>query len=409
MHSRAYILRVTILAAVVALIAALAQTGAVSADDSVGGQWLLERHGNDGVQFTLRYRSEGNGFGYHSMSESFNTALSQLKGLDTAALNSSGTKSQFELVRDAGTFKCEGWFAAGNASGHWTFLPNAQYAAALAQKGVGTPDAQQQMRLAMSDASLEFVDVLKKAGYQFDVERLIKTVNHGVGLEYVRGMADLGYKPETLDGLIKMRDHGVDPQYVRELMQAGLGHLSAEEVVKLRDHGVDAEYIHGLGKHGITGLDGQELAKLRDHGVDPDFISGMAASGVKASPNEWIKLRDHGVDPEYVKAVHDAGVNVSSEELVRLRDHGVDAEYVRAIRASGMSVSTEELIRLRDHGVSSTFISDVRAAGFKDLSAESYIDLANHGVSAEYLKQFGRGRSISEVIRMHDTGVRASI
>jgi hypothetical protein len=43
------------------------------------------------------------------------------------------------------------------------------------------------------------------------------------------------------------------------------------------------------------------------------------------------------------------------------------------------------------------------------LSAESYIDLANHGVTADYLKEFGKGRSISEVIRMHDSGVRASM
>ncbi|GAC1643996.1 MAG: hypothetical protein NVS9B15_00790 [Acidobacteriaceae bacterium] len=394
---------------VMAAIAAFTQVRTASADDGVGGQWLLERHGNEGVQFTLRYRSENNGFGFHSMSESFDTALNKLKGLDMAALNSSGTKSQFELVRDAGTFKCEGWFEAGSASGHWTFAPTAQYASALSQKGVGAPDAQQQMRLAMADASLELVDVLKKAGYEFDVEKLIKTVNHGVGLEYVRGMADLGYKPETLDGLIKMRDHGVDPKYVRELMAAGLGHLSAEEVVKIRDHGVDAEYIHGLARHGITGLDGQQLAKLRDHGVDPDFIAGMKASGVNASPEEWIRLRDHGVNPEYVKEVHESGVDVSSEELIRLRDHGVDAGYVKALRAAGMRVSTEELIRLRDHGVSSVLISEVRQAGFKDLSAESYIDLAAHGVSADYLRQFGKGHSVSEVIRMHDMGVSASM
>ena len=142
-----------------------------SAKSSLSGQWLLEKNGADNVQFTLRYK-HGDDYGFHSMSESHSEALSSLKGVDLAALKSSGTKSQFDVVRDAGTFHCEGWFANGNASGQWTFAPSTQFASALAQRGVGSPDGYQQMRLAMGNASLEFVDTLKRAGYQLDVEQL---------------------------------------------------------------------------------------------------------------------------------------------------------------------------------------------------------------------------------------------
>ena len=110
----------------------------------LSGQWLVERHTGSGgdLQMTLRYQSGVEGSNYfHNSSNSFDIASSELKGFDSAALASGGSKSQFELVRDAGSFHCEGWFANGSASGHWTFAPNPQYAAALAQKGVGTIQA----------------------------------------------------------------------------------------------------------------------------------------------------------------------------------------------------------------------------------------------------------------------------
>jgi hypothetical protein len=331
---------------------------------------------------TLRYQSGVEGSNYfHNSSNSFDIASSELKGFDSAAFASSGAKSQFELVRDAGNFHCEGWFANGSASGHWTFAPNAQYAAALAQKGVGTPTVEEQMRLGLSNSPLELVDVLKQAGYSFNVDDLIRTANHGVSLEYVRSMNQLGYKPETLEYLIKMRDHGVNPTYVRELAAAGLDKLPAPEIIKMRDHGVTPDYIHGLAKHGIKGLDGEELAKLRDHGVDPEFIAGMEASGIHSAPQDWIRLRDHGVNPEFVSAVKKTGITLSADDLVRLRDHGVNSDY----------------------------ISQIHEAGFKDVTPEEFVRLRDHGVNAEYIRQYGSGHSVEEVIRMHDRGMRAEM
>ena len=340
----------SILAALLIVLASLSLAYRhVRADDSLSGQWTLERTG-DGVQLTLRYH-HGGGYGFNTTTESHREALSSFKGLDLHALESAGTQSQFDVIRDAGTFHCKGWFAHGSASGEWTFTQSPQFAEALVSKGVGRPDLYQTMRLAMGNAQLQLVDRLKQAGYSFDVENLIKAVNHGVDLEYVRGMADLGYKPDSLQDLIRMRDHGVDPEYVNELVAAGLGKLPASEVVRMRDHGVDAEYIRGLKRYGITNLSGDELAKLRDHGVDPEYIAGMQAVGINTSPQDWIRLRDHGVDPEYAKDLRSAGLNASAEDMIHLRDHGVDADYVRHY---GKGHSAAELIQMHDHGVRAT-------------------------------------------------------
>ena len=67
----------------------------------------------------------------------------------------------FNIVRPAGTFQCEGWMKDGKGSGHFTFAPNAQFSAELAKRGLGTPNERQSLRLAMGNASLSLVDALK--------------------------------------------------------------------------------------------------------------------------------------------------------------------------------------------------------------------------------------------------------
>jgi len=325
-------------------------------DDDYSGQWWLEKRigapsTSKGYCVTLRYE-KGNRFSgsYSNWENSVWIETAQLRGFNVQVLTSSGTQASFDIVRDAGTFHAIGWFAGGKGSGHYTFEANKQFTQELEKRGVGTPTLDQQMQMALSDLSLEFVDLLKRSGYTFDVTELVRTSNHGVNLEYVKGMNALGYKPDTLAGLTRMRDHGVDPEYVRELAAAGLKDLTAEEIVKMRDHGVDPVFIRGLADHGIKGLSGQELARLRDHGVDPQFIAAFAKIDSSLGPSDLVRLRDHGVDARFAAEVHDAGFkDVSVSELVRLRDHGVDIDF---IRQHGKGRSLDELIHMRDRGLS---------------------------------------------------------
>jgi hypothetical protein len=87
-----------------------------------------------------------------------------------------------------------------------------------------------------------------------------------------------------------------------------------------------------------------------------------------------------------------------------MRDHGVSAEFVKEVRGAGLKATAEDLSRLRDHGVSSSFIAEIQKAGFTDLSVQDLTRLRDHGVDADYLKLHGKGRTIEQVIRMHDRG-----
>ena len=366
-----------ILSSTVAAVALLLTIAAVASPSAYSGQWFIGPSDTSGdVQVELRY-SRHTATSNWNTNQSWDAPMAALQGLTPAVLDSSGSHGQFRLVRDAGTFVCDGWFSGGKGSGTFTFEANPQFVAELHKRGVtGDVSEEQQFRMAMANTSLELVDTLKAAKYEFDAEDLIRVSNHGVTLAYIKEINALGYHPSTLGGLVRMRDHGVTADYVKAIQASGLKDLSEEQVVRLRDHGVSADYIHELSVYGITDLSAEQLTRLRDHGVTPDFIS----------------------------AVRKAGYNASPEELTKLRDHGVSADFVAAVKKAGLDASASDLARLRDHGVSADFIADVRAAGFNDLSVNDLTRLRDHGVDAQYLKQHGKGRSINDIIRMHDRG-----
>src|SRR5579859_2548335 len=336
--------------ALVGTIVLLAQKPVVTAEE-LSGRWWLEKKTNSsaGYCLNLRYERGDRWSGDHSnWEDSFWVDAAQLHGFRAELLASSGAGAEFDFVRDAGTFHLKGWFSDGSGSGHYKFDPSPQFVAELRKRGLDTPTREQQMRMAMSGMTIEFVDSLKAAGYEFTLDELIRAGNHGVNSEYVKAMQALGYKPATLQLLVRMRDHGVDPEYVRALAENGLKNLSAEEIVKMRDHGVDPTFITELKKYGIEGLSGTELARLRDHGVDPAFISSFEKMGYKLSTEELVRLRDHGVSADFASDVRKAGFqDVTPQELTRLRDHGVSAEYVRKYAKDH---SLQEIIRMKDRG-----------------------------------------------------------
>ena len=61
--------------------------------------------------------------------------------------------------------------------------------------------------------------------------------SQGITPDYVRGLADLGYKGIELPLLIGLRSQGVTPEYVRGLKAAGYEGLPAPLLIELRSHG----------------------------------------------------------------------------------------------------------------------------------------------------------------------------
>ncbi len=352
---------------ILALLSSLMLTNAARAQQSQNsGQWLISqwltnaKPQADKVHLKLRYRmgdSKKDGDSDFNSSTAFHIPIARLSGLTPAQITSvSGGQVRFQLVRDAGTLDCEGWFKDGQGSGHFVFTPNARFASDLKTRGYDAPTSEHQFMMAIHDVDLSLIDELRAQGFQQPaLGQLVRMGTHGVRLEYVKELYGLGYRLKSVDELVRMVDHGVSLRYIRNLAALGYERLSVEELVRAADHGVSSEYIRNVQSAGYGRLAIDEFVRMADHGVNSKYMLALSELGYKQLP---------------------------VEQLIKLADHGVRSRYISELKALGYTnVPVEQLIKLVDHGVSISFIEKARAAGHKDLDQMIY--LHNHGIEVK--------------------------
>ena len=148
--------------------------------------------------------------------------LDRLRGLSQPQIMSAGSNVQFQLVREAGTFNCEGWFKDGKGSGHFVFSPSAAFSAELVRRGYPAPTEAQQFSLAMEDARIALLDELNAQGYDRpSLEGFVRMAQHGVTIDYAREMKSLGYMVKSTEMLTRMVDHGVTTEAIKDLDALG--------------------------------------------------------------------------------------------------------------------------------------------------------------------------------------------
>ena len=82
---------------------------------------------------------------------------------------------------------------------------------------------------------------------------------------------------------------------------------------------------------------------------------------------------------------------LSTEELIELADHGVGPDYLRELREAGLTdLTVSEVTELHDHGVRADYIRGMREAGYGHLSAGELTELYDHGVKPDYLRELER-------------------
>lgn len=256
----------------------------------------------------------------------FTITAAELRGLSRSQLQSAaGSPLHFTMTREAGTFTFDGQVSGGEGTGAYAFAGDPKYADALVKRGYARPDDTEQLRLALGDVSLAFVDELKAQGYQRStLGDLARAGLHGVDIDYARDMRAAGYALGDLPTLTRFRDHGVDPDYIAELKKAGYADLPSDVLVRFRDHGVDASYIGDLAEAGYTGQSPADLLRARDHGVTGSFIKAFKAAGyTNLTLPELVRLQDHGVTGSFARRERErAGSRLpSAEELVYARNH----------------------------------------------------------------------------------------
>jgi hypothetical protein len=258
----------------------------------ISGQWTIGPALQDYLQLTIRRGGPG-----HDMSSSSMVRIDQLRGLTRSQLDSAGGAARFDLVRDAGTFQFVGFLQAGSGGGTFTFSPNPGFTSAMGALGF----------LNMSD------------------EQVFVAAVHDVSSAYVRDLASLSIRAESIDQLIATRIHNVTIDYIRELQSLGYSDLSPDRLVTMRIHSVTTDFVRDLQNRGYRGVSPDQLVTMRIHGVSTDFLSEVENLGYnRPSVDQLVTMRIHGVSPDFIRKTRSMGLgNLSIDQLVNLRIHGL--------------------------------------------------------------------------------------
>lgn len=309
------------------LVAANAKFGATAhsaAQGSITGEWLAEfnRSNPDKVQFTVVRRSARGG--QHNSSN--NIPLAELQGLTPQQAFGAKTEVNFRLVREAGTFQCEGVFREGKGAGHWTLTPNQSFISAMQSRGYERLSEDDLFSAALFDINIKSIEDLKAAGYdRLSFKELVEASIFEVTGDFAREMKAAGFENLSIKQLVEARIFKVDGQYVREVQAMGFGSQPLKKLVEMRIFKITPEFIREMRSMGFENLSLQELLDFSVHSVTPEFVNAIKAEGFPSiTSREAVTLKIHGVDREFIRRVRAKGFNnISLNKLVELRIHGI--------------------------------------------------------------------------------------
>lgn len=190
-----------------------------------------------------------------------------------------------------------------------------------------TVDEQTLKRFLEGDRSLSSPDyrrTLQRAGVDADNDGVVLSSQLiGITPDYVKAVRAAGYQYE-LEGMLKLYMMDVEPAYLRELSINGYDEVEPDMLIQLHAHGVDGQYLGSLAALGYRELCPEDLVAWRIHGVDAGFLREMASVGYRElCPEEAVELRVHGVDVTFVREHVRPGYLPDVDDIVQMKVSGV--------------------------------------------------------------------------------------
>jgi hypothetical protein len=176
-----------------------------------------------------------------------------------------------------------------------------------------------------------YIDRMKAAGYDVDLDKLIAMKIQNVTPEYARSMSELGFGKLSADDLIACKIHGVSPETIAEFKKQGLEVKSIQDAISYRIFEVTPAFVDDMKAAGFKDLDSQKLVALRVQGVTPEYARTIAQKYPGATADDVIKTRIFKIDADFIALAQKHGFNnLSLDKLVQLRISGLlDDESVK--------------------------------------------------------------------------------
>jgi beta-lactamase regulating signal transducer with metallopeptidase domain len=182
-----------------------------------------------------------------------------------------------------------------------------------------------------SGSKSTYIDRMKAAGYDVDLDKMIAMKIQGVTPEYARAMSQLGFGKLSADDLVACKIQGVSPEAIAEFKKQGLEVNSIHDAISYRIFNVTPEFTEGMTKAGFKNLDSKKLVALRVQGVTPEYAQSIAKQYPGATVDDVIKTKIFNINADFIAQAKAHGFNnLSLEKLVQLRISGVlDDEAVK--------------------------------------------------------------------------------
>jgi hypothetical protein len=324
-YGRLLLVRLLILSGLLVAAGFGQPSGAAAAQQrAITGEWRVDfdRGRPDLVSLTILWGDSFRGDGTRSDGP---VALGELQGLTREQAFGQRQDVKFRIVREAGTFECEGTFSGGRGSGGWRLVPDEGFIAAMRSRGYSLASDKQIFESALFDVNLKALDALNSLGYTgIPFDKLIETRIFDITPELVEEMRAAGYSHPTLDELVEVRIFKVDRKYIEEVRALGFGHQPL-----------------------------RQLIEMRSQGVTPGYVREMRAAGFNLSPQELVDFKVFGVTSGFIREVRDEGLSpVSPRQFVDLKIYKIDADFIRRVRAKGFTnVTVDQLVDMRVNGL----------------------------------------------------------
>jgi beta-lactamase regulating signal transducer with metallopeptidase domain len=246
------------------------------------------------------------------------------------------------------------------------------------------------IRLRMYNVAPEYIEAIKKAGYEdLTVRQITELKMHDITPDFIKQAQSMGGEKLSVRELVQMKISGLNPEYIAAMRRAGYDNLTARMLSQMRLVGVTPEFAAAMKRAGFDNLTADQLTRLKALGMTEEYVRQVQGWGLgKLSMREVVETKIHGVKPEDAQALKALGFdNISLRDLTRARMFGVTEGYVKELRGVGFDKLTlEQVIRLKQFGVDAEYIRKLRAAGFKNISSNDLLKLKVQGLDAILLK-----------------------
>jgi beta-lactamase regulating signal transducer with metallopeptidase domain len=182
----------------------------------------------------------------------------------------------------------------------------------------------QEKQAETAQPKASYIDRMKAAGYDVDLDKFISMKIQDVTPEYAQAMAQAGFGKPSADELIACKIQGVTPEYISSLKQQGFQIKSFQDAISFRIFGITPEFVAGMKHAGFSDLTSQQLVALRVQGVTPEYAQQIAQAYPGATVDDVVKTRIFRIDAAFIESAKKHGfTHLSLEKLVQLRITGL--------------------------------------------------------------------------------------